>query len=65
MIPSFKIVGLAKEVEADASELTNPDARESPPERLGTRIANRFRGGLLEAPFDELRGATVQSLEAS
>ena len=65
MIQPFKLVGLAKEVEADATELTNPDARESPPERLGTRIANRFRGGLLEAPFDELRGATVQSLEAS
>ena len=46
-------------------QLTNPDAREPPSERLGTRIANRFRGGQLEAPFDELRGATVQPLEAS
>ena len=46
-------------------ELTDPDATEPPEEQLGTRIANRFRGGQLEAPFDELRGAAVGPLDIS
>ena len=46
-------------------ELANPDATESSSEQLGTRIANRFRGGQLETPFDELRGATVRPLDIS
>ena len=29
-------------------------------ERLGTRIANRFRGEQLEAPFEEIRGASIR-----
>ena len=46
-------------------ELTSPDSQESSAEPLGTRIANRFRGIGLEAPFDELRGATIQPLDIS
>ena len=36
-------------------ELAGPDSQESSVEPLGTSIANRFRGGGLEAPVDELR----------
>ena len=32
--------------------------------RLGTRIASRFRGGQLEAPFEELRGASIRSIRS-
>ena len=31
--------------------------------RLGTRIANRFRGEQLEAPFEEVRGASIRPLD--
>ena len=43
-------------------ELTSTESNEAATEHLGTRIANRFRGALLTAPFEELRGASVRPL---
>ena len=44
-------------------ELQRADRDRSPSECLGTRIANRFRGGQLSVAFEELRGASVRPLD--
>ena len=44
-------------------ELPSAESGESATGRLGTRIANRFRGTLLSEPFEELRGASVRPLD--
>lgn len=47
---------LSPENDSQVVELPSPGPDEP---RLGTRIANRFRGERLEAPFEELRGASI------
>ena len=44
-------------------ELSSVAQIESRPERLGTRIANRFRGEQLDTPFEEVRGASIRPLD--
>ena len=55
--------GLRRLVAENNSQVVElPSAEQVDPlvEHLGTRIANRFRGAQLEAPFEEMRGASIR-----
>ena len=51
---------LVAENNSQVVELPSAEQVEPRVEHLGTRIANRFRGAQLEAPFEEMRGASIR-----
>ena len=51
---------LVAENNSQVIELPSAEQVEPRVEHLGTRIANRFRGAQLEAPFEEMRGASIR-----
>lgn len=42
--------------------ITGEESDDAPAGGLGTRIANRFRGGKLVHPFEEIRGGSIRPL---